>query len=78
MKVSISLPEKDIQFIDRQMAGLGESSRSAVVRKALELLREDELEREYAQRWAEWDEEEEQVWDVTLADGLDDEPDGAW
>ena len=78
MKVSVSLAEKDIAFIDRQISDHGESSRSAVVRKALDRLRADELAREYAQRWAEWDEEEESIWDVTLADGLEDEPDAAW
>ncbi len=77
MKLSISLPDKDIEFIDRQVAERGESSRSAVVRKAVELLRHAELERLYAEYWAAWDEEEDAVWDVTLADGLDDEPDAA-
>ena len=77
MKLSVSLPEKDIAFIDRQIADHGEPSRSAVVRKAVELLRDAELERLYAEYWAEWDEDEDAVWDVTLADGLEDEPDAA-
>ena len=48
-------------------------SRFAVVRKALRRLRSRDLERQYAQRWAEWDEEEDAIWDVTLLDGLEDE-----
>ena len=77
MKLSVSLPEKDVAFIDRQIADHGEPSRSAVIRKALDRLQLDSLEEEYAQRWAEWSEEDE-IWDVTVADGLEDEPDEAW
>ncbi len=77
MKLSISLPDKDVAFIDRHVADHGEASRSAVIRKAVELLRDAELERLYAEYWSEWDEDEDAVWDVTLADGLDDEPDAA-
>lgn len=77
MKVSISLPEKDIAFIDRQVAEHGEPSRSAVIRKALRRLRSEDLERQYAQLWAEWDDEDD-VWDVTVGDGIEDESDVAW
>ena len=77
MKVSISLPDKDIAFIDRQIADHGEPSRSAVIRKALRRLRADSLKKAYLQRWSEWDEEDD-IWDVTVGDGLEDEPDAAW
>ncbi len=79
MKLSISLSEKDIAFIDKQIAENGELSRSAVIRKAVELLRDAEIERLYAEYYGEWwDEEESALWDVILADGLEDEPDAAW
>lgn len=77
MKVSISLPEKDIDFIDRYITEHGELSRSAVVRKALDRLQAESLEAAYYQRWMEWSEEDE-LWDSLAGDGLEDEPDGAW
>lgn len=77
MKLSISLPEKDIAFIDRQIADHGEPSRSAVVRKALRRLRSEDLRRQYARLWAEWDDEDD-AWDVTVGDGIEDESDVAW
>ena len=43
VSLSVSLPDEDVEFIDRYRAAHGEPSRSAVVRKALALLREDEL-----------------------------------
>ncbi len=77
MKLSISLPDKDVAFIDRQVTENGERSRSAVIRKALRRLRSEELKRQYAQLWAEWDDEDD-VWDVTVGDGIEDESDVAW
>ena len=77
MKLSVSLPEKDIAFIDRQIADHGDASRSAVIRKALRRLRSEELERQYARLWGEWSEEDD-VWDVTVGDGIEDESDVAW
>lgn len=77
MKLSVSLPDKDIAFIDRYIAEHDEPSRSAVVRKALDRLQAESLEAAYYQRWMEWDEEDE-LWDSLAGDGLEDEPDGAW
>ncbi len=77
MKLSVSLPDKDVAFIDRQVTENGERSRSAVIRKALRRLRSEELKRQYAQLWAEWDDEDD-VWDVTVGDGIEDESDVAW
>lgn len=77
MKLSISLPDKDIEFIDRQVADHGEPSRSAVIRKALRRLRSEDLKRQYTRLWAEWDDKDD-VWDVTVGDGIEDESDVAW
>ncbi len=78
MKLSVHLSPKEVAFIDRYVATHGEPSRSAVVRRALVRFREEELKRAYSELWANWDEEENAIWDVTLADGLEEEPDGAW
>lgn len=77
MKLSISLPDNDVAFIDRQVADHGEASRSAVIRKALRRLRSEDLKRQYERLWAEWDDEED-VWEATVGDGIEDESDVAW
>ena len=43
MKLSVSLPPSDVEFVDQYRAAHGEASRSAVLRRALERLREDAL-----------------------------------
>ena len=73
MKLSISLPAKHVEFIDQQVAEHGERSRSAVVRKALNRLRAESLEDAYVAAWDEWVASgEQEVWDETVGDGLDD------
>ena len=54
MKVSVSLPDDDIEFLDRYASSQGVGSRSAVVHKAVRLLRATELGPAYEQAWAEW------------------------
>jgi Arc/MetJ-type ribon-helix-helix transcriptional regulator len=78
VRVTVRLSARDVAFLNRYVETSDEPSRSAVVRKALARFREEELRRQYSELWAEWDEEEDAVWDVTLADGLEDEPEGAW
>jgi Arc/MetJ-type ribon-helix-helix transcriptional regulator len=68
MKVSVSLPEADIEFLDEYVHRRGTPSRSAVLHRAIDLLRRNELEDLYAEAWAEADGGE--TWDVTSADGL--------
>jgi len=71
MKVSVSLPEDDIEFLDTyaQLQGIG--SRSAVVHKAVGLLRASELGDAYEDAFASWsDEGDADAWDLTAADGL--------
>lgn len=72
------LSARDVAFLNRYVEASDEPSRSAVVRKALARFREEELRRQYSELWAEWDEEEDAIWEVTLADGLEDEPEGVW
>ena len=69
MKLSISLPEEDIGFVDAYARSHGKS-RSGVIQTALRLLRESELADDYAAALAESDEEDHRTWDRSFADGL--------
>jgi Arc/MetJ-type ribon-helix-helix transcriptional regulator len=71
MKVSVSLPEDDVEFLDAYGQSQGIESRSAVVHKAVGLLRASELGDAYEDAFASWsDEGEAASWDVVTADGL--------
>ncbi|MEX2423323.1 MAG: ribbon-helix-helix domain-containing protein [Acidimicrobiia bacterium] len=71
MKLSVSLPKEDVEFLDQFARTQGYDSRSAVVHKAVRLLRSTELGDAYADAWSEWHESgEADVWDAALGDGL--------
>ena len=71
MKVSVSLPEEDVEFLDQYSRVRGYGSRSAVVHKAVRLLRSSELGEAYADAWDEWsDSGEAAIWNTTVEDGL--------
>ncbi len=71
MKLSVSLPEEDVEFLDQYSRERGYDSRSAVVHKAVRLLRSSELGEAYADAWDEWsDSGEAAMWDTTVEDGL--------
>lgn len=69
MKVSVSLPDEDVEFLDEYARSQGFESRSAVVHKAIRLLRASELGSSYAAAWEEWSKSDE-VWDAAVGDGL--------
>ena len=72
MKVSISLPDDDVEFLDAYAQSQGIESRSAVVHKAVRMLRVSELGEAYEEAFTSWqDEGEAAVWDAVTADGLD-------
>ncbi len=74
MKISISLPDQDVAVLDEYARTSG-LNRSAVIRRALRLLRHPELEQDYAAAWDEWETSGEQAaWEGTAADGLGDAP----
>jgi Arc/MetJ-type ribon-helix-helix transcriptional regulator len=74
MKVSISLPDEDVEFLDEYAAAQGYDSRSAVVHKAVRLLKAAQLGAAYEDAWAEWaGSEDEELWGSVLADGSDDD-----
>lgn len=70
MKLSVSLPNDDVEFLDLYASRHGMASRSAVMQRAVDLLRGAELGPAYADAWAAWDAEGGDLWEVTAADGL--------
>lgn len=70
MKVSVSLPGEDVDFLDGYAREQGLDSRSAALQKAVRLLRAAELGTAYESAWDEWIASgEAQVWDATAGDG---------
>ena len=71
MKISVSLPTTDIQYLDDFAAQNGIGSRSAAIQYAVDRLRHDALGDAYEQAWDDWAEDEDAAaWDATTADGL--------
>jgi Arc/MetJ-type ribon-helix-helix transcriptional regulator len=70
MKLSVSLPDGDVEFIDHYASEHDVDSRSAVVHRALALLRANELGADYAAAWGEWGSSDADLWEATAADGL--------
>ena len=72
MKLSISLPDEDVAFLDEYARALGERSRSAVLQRAVRLLRATELGPAYSEAWEEWRSAgDADAWESVVADGLD-------
>ena len=72
MKLSVSLPEEDVEFLDTYVRDQGAGSRSAALHKAVGLLRAAQLADAYADAWASWARSDDSgAWDAVLADGLD-------
>lgn len=71
MKLSVSLPDVDVEYLDEYARTQGYGSRSAVVHKAVRLLRASELGSDYADAWEEWDESgDARAWETAVADGV--------
>jgi Arc/MetJ-type ribon-helix-helix transcriptional regulator len=73
VKLSVSLSEEDVAFVDDYVERTGAPSRSSALQRAIALLRTAELEEEYAAAFDEWSATEEAAWDRAAADGLADE-----
>ncbi len=72
MKISVSLPDEDVEFLDDYAKRLGIGSRSAVVQRAVRLLRAGGLGPAYAEAWEEWKASgEAEAWDSVVGDGLE-------
>ncbi len=73
VKLSVSLPEEDIHFVDDYAERAGYPSRSSVLHQAIELLRLSELEDAYGAAWREWSHSgDADLWDAVADDGLTD------
>lgn len=69
MKLSISLPPVDVEFLDAYARKHGAGSRSATLQQAIKVLRAAELGDAYEQAWSDWADEAD-LWDTAVADGL--------
>ena len=68
----MSLPDEDIDFLDEYARSLGVRSRSAVIQRAVRLLRAAGLGPAYAEAWEEWQASgDADLWDSAVADGVE-------
>ena len=71
MKVSVSLPDEDVEFLDSYARAQGLRSRSAVLHKAVRLLRGAELAPAYEEAFVSWEASDDAVdWDITAGDNV--------
>jgi Arc/MetJ-type ribon-helix-helix transcriptional regulator len=71
MKVSVSLPDEDVEFLDSYAQAQGLPSRSAALHKAVRLLRGVELAPAYEDAFRSWEESEDTAdWEPTAGDNL--------
>jgi Arc/MetJ-type ribon-helix-helix transcriptional regulator len=71
MKVSVSLPAEDVEFLDAYAESQGMPSRSAALHRAVRLLRANGLGSEYEEAWQEWSgSTDADLWDTVTGDGL--------
>ena len=71
MKISVSVPTVDVEFLDTYAHEHGIESRSAAVQRAIGLLRASQLGDAYEQAWQEWEKSgEADLWEPTVADAL--------
>jgi Arc/MetJ-type ribon-helix-helix transcriptional regulator len=72
VKLSVSLPDGDVAFLDEYARTHDVASRSGVLQEALALLRARQLGAAYAAAWDEWAADDDTAaWDEAGADGLD-------
>ncbi len=71
MKLSVSLSDEDVAFLDTYASEHASPSRSAVLHEAIQALRLTGLGEAYRAAWDEWSADEEAgLWDATAGDGL--------
>jgi len=69
MKVSVSIPDEDVEFLDNYAETHQVPSRSAALHRAIRLLRASELSEDYAAAFNEWaDDPANDAWDNAVAD----------
>jgi Arc/MetJ-type ribon-helix-helix transcriptional regulator len=71
MKISVSLPAEDVEFLDSYAHAQGINSRSAVVHKAVEILHSAQLSDAYEEAWGDWEKSgNADAWESVSQDGL--------
>lgn len=71
VKLSVSLPDEDVDFLDAYAQSQGLQSRSAALQRAVAVLRTSGLGLAYEAAWSEWaGDEDAALWDSVAADGL--------
>lgn len=71
MKLSVSLPDDDVEYLDEYARAQRLESRSAALHKAVRLLRASELGSAYEDAWSEWAESDDaELWSAVVDDGL--------
>lgn len=70
MKLSVSIPDDDVRFLDEYAREQGLDSRSAAVHRAVRLLRTAELAAAYESAWDEWAGSDAADWDAMAGDGV--------
>ena len=71
MKLSVSLPDHDVAYLDALAESGRYSSRSAVLQQAVRLLRSSELGDAYEAAWSEWEASgEAEAWESVAGDGV--------
>ena len=69
MKVSVSIPEEDVEFLDNYTKTHQIESRSAALHRAIRLLRASELGDAYAAAFTEWaGDSANDAWDNAVVD----------
>lgn len=69
MKVSVSIPDEDIDYLDNYVRTHRVASRSAALRRAIRLLRASELTESYAAAFTEWSNDpDSDAWDTASID----------
>jgi Arc/MetJ-type ribon-helix-helix transcriptional regulator len=76
-KLSVSVSEADVVFLDHYTSRHGVPSRSAAIQQAIALLRASELSDSYVDAWQEWSSDDADAWDATVGDGLHHQGDAA-
>lgn len=73
VKLSVSLSDSDVAYVDEIARVERSGNRSAVIHDMVRLFREIRSEDDYVKAFEEWDGSEDQkLWDSALMDGLDD------
>jgi hypothetical protein len=71
VKISVSLPQADVEFLDDYASQHGIETRSGALQLAVDRLRHEDLGDAYEQAWVDWDASgEAAAWDGVVSDGL--------